>query len=106
MLRGNNAELGSPLRRLLEVGVLCYTADSQDGEKRGVGDPMELALLRLGQLVKIDREALLVAWPERHQIAFDTETKMMATAHDRERRSVRRGEGSAGGRACRFNRDR
>ena len=31
-------------------------------------------------------EALLAAWPERHEIAFDTETKMMATAHQRDGR--------------------
>ena len=83
---GNKAELGSPLRRALEVGVLCGTATLKSDDKRGAGDPMELALLRLGQLMKIDREALLVTWPERHEIAFDTETKMMATAHARERR--------------------
>ena len=81
---GNKAELDPPLRRALEVGVLCGTATLKGADERGAGDPMELALLRLGQLVKIDREALLIAWPERQEIAFDTETKMMATAHDRE----------------------
>jgi len=83
---GSKAELGPPLRRALEVGVLCGTATLTGAKERGAGDPMELALLRLGQLAKIFRKALLIAWPERHQIAFDTETKMMATAHDRERR--------------------
>jgi P-type Ca2+ transporter type 2C len=83
---GNKAELDPPLRRALEVGVLCGTATLKGADKRGAGDPMELALLRLGQLVKIDREVLLIAWPERQEIAFDTETKMMATAHDREKR--------------------
>ena len=82
---GKKTELDLPLRRLLEVGVLCGTATLKGTDERGAGDPMELALLRLGQLAKIDREALLIAWPEQHQIAFDTETKMMATAHDRER---------------------
>ena len=47
---------------------------------------MELALLRLGQIAGIDREDLLIAWPELHEIAFDTETKMMATAHSRDGR--------------------
>ena len=82
---GKKTELDLPLRRLLEVGVLCGTTTLKGTDERGAGDPMELALLRLGQLVKIDRDALLIAWPEQHQIAFDTETKMMATAHDRER---------------------
>ena len=82
---GNKAELGPPLRRSLEVGVLCGTATLKGGKKSDAGDPIELALLRVGQLANIDREALLITWPERHQIAFDTGTKMMATAHDRDR---------------------
>ena len=83
---GNKAELGPFLRRLLEVGVLCGTATLKGGKKSDAGDPIELALLRVGQLADIDREALLITWPEKHQIAFDTGTKMMATAHDRDRR--------------------
>ena len=83
---GNKAELGPFLRRLLEVGVLCGTATLKGGKKSDAGDPIELALLRLGQLANIARKALLITWPEKHQIAFDTETKMMATAHDRDRR--------------------
>ena len=32
----------------------------------------------------VHREALLSVWPERHELAFDAETKMMATAHHRD----------------------
>jgi len=83
---GNAAALDGPLRRILEVGVLCGTATLKSEDERGTGDPMELALLRLGALAGLDREDLLSAWPERHEIAFDTETKMMATAHERDGR--------------------
>ena len=55
---GNKAELGPSLRRLLEVGVLCGTATLKGGKKSDAGDPIELALLRVGQLADIDREAL------------------------------------------------
>ena len=51
------------LAAVLEVGVLCGTATLKGPDERGAGDPMELALLRLGQLAKIAREALLIAWP-------------------------------------------
>jgi Ca2+-transporting ATPase len=81
---GNQAALEVPLQRSLEVAVLCDTATLKADEGRGGGDPMELALLRLGALAKMDREQLLTAWPERHEIAFDTDTKMMATAHERD----------------------
>jgi Ca2+-transporting ATPase len=83
---GNSAKLDAPLRRALEIGVLCGTATLKATDERGAGDPMELALLRLGQIAGIDREDLLIAWPELHEIAFDTETKMMATAHNRDGR--------------------
>ena len=80
---GNKAEIDANLRRALEVGVLCSTATLKAADGRGIGDPMELALLRLGELAGIDREALLKTRPKLHEIAFDTETKMMATAHGR-----------------------
>ncbi len=83
---GNKAEIDAALRRALEVGVLCGTATLKAADERGSGDPMELALLRLGQLAGIDREALLKARPKLHEVAFDAETKMMATAHGREGR--------------------
>ena len=35
-------------------------------------------------LAGIHREALLSVWPELHELAFDAETKMMATAHHRD----------------------
>ena len=47
---------------------------------------MELALQRFGRLAGLEREKLLAAWPRQHEIAFDTETKMMATAHRSEDR--------------------
>ncbi len=56
----------------------------QAGNGQGMGDPMELALLQLGALAHIHREALLQTWPEVHELAFDAETKMMATAHARD----------------------
>ena len=77
-------EIGGALERALEVGVLCGNATLQAADEKGAGDPMELALLRLGVLAGIHRDALLLVWPELHEIAFDTETKMMATAHHRD----------------------
>ena len=83
---GSNTAVDDALRRTLEVGVLCGTATLKAEDERGAGDPMELALLRLGQIAGLDREDMLDAWPERAEIAFDTETKMMATAHERDGR--------------------
>ena len=83
---GNAAVPDGALRHTIEVGVLCGTATLKAEDERGAGDPMELALLRLGAIAGLDREDLLQAWPERGEIAFDTDTKMMATAHARDGR--------------------
>jgi Ca2+-transporting ATPase len=82
--RGNKVAIDASLQTALEVAVLCSTATLKTDEGRGTGDPMELALLRLGLIARLDRERLLAVWPERKAIAFDTETKMMATAHERD----------------------
>jgi Ca2+-transporting ATPase len=81
---GRAVEIDACLERALEVGVLCNNATLQAGGGNGTGDPMELALLRLGMLAGVHRDALLSVWPERHELAFDAETKMMATAHHRD----------------------
>jgi Ca2+-transporting ATPase len=82
--RDRAAAIDGTLERAIEVGVLCSNATLEAGGGNGTGDPMELALLRLGVLAGIHREALLSVWPELHEIAFDAETKMMATAHHRD----------------------
>ena len=80
---GKKASLELPLRRALEVGVLCGTATLETQDAAGVGDPIELALLRLGALAGVGHGALVATWPKLHEIPFDTETKMMATGHRR-----------------------
>ncbi|MFW6066767.1 MAG: cation-translocating P-type ATPase [Myxococcota bacterium] len=76
---------GDPLRRAVEVGVLCNQASPGDGDdgpvREGRGDPMELALLGLGEQLGVEREGLLEHMPQLRVEGFDHETKMMATFH-------------------------
>jgi len=53
--------------------------DADRGE--GVGDPMELALLRAARRAGLERPELLDRYPEVRQEAFDSETRLMATSH-------------------------
>jgi len=70
------------LREALTVGVLCNNASfDPDKENGSVGEPMEVALLRAGAKVGLHREELLERMPEAREVAFDSETKMMATFH-------------------------
>ncbi|MDY7021106.1 MAG: HAD-IC family P-type ATPase, partial [Cyanobacteriota bacterium] len=75
------------LRSLLEVGVLCNkaTLPQFDEEKdKPIGDPMEVALLVAGAKGEMRREQLLETYPEVREVAFDSDTKMMATIHESE----------------------
>ena len=83
----NDAITDESLRELIAdtmtIGMLCNNAQlSEDGD--AVGDPMEVALLRAGQVVGLKRNLLLESQPEEREEAFRAETKMMATWHTRE----------------------
>lgn len=80
---------------LLKAGVLCNNAElnsdtqivadneevSQQGENIGVGDPMELALLAAGKDRGFCKKEMLERYPRHHEVAFDSDVKMMATVH-------------------------
>ncbi|HKK36482.1 MAG TPA: cation-transporting P-type ATPase [Paracoccaceae bacterium] len=87
-----------PLRAALEVGALCTSAelagpdetadaDDEDGEARGAGDPMELALLAAARRAGLERAALLERHEELRREEFDPGTLMMATFHRAGRRA-------------------
>ncbi len=70
----------------LETGLLCNNAalaegGNGQGTARGVGDPMELALLVAGRKAGLSRPEMLERRPEVREEAFSTETRMMATVH-------------------------
>jgi Ca2+-transporting ATPase len=81
---GDPCEIDESLQRAIEIGVLCSNATLPGPGETPTGDPMELALLRLGRLAGLEREAVLSAAPELTELAFDAETKMMATVHARD----------------------
>ncbi len=78
------------LQEMLEIGVLCNNASlpagfsdqSQQSDKEDlIGDPMEVALLVAGAKAGLSRSELLEQFPEEREVAFDPDTKMMATYH-------------------------
>ena len=74
------------LHQMLRVGVLCNNAelydDDANGEIEAIGEPMEVALLVAGAKAQIHRDELLERQPEAREVAFDPDTKMMATFHE------------------------
>lgn len=71
------------LGKALEAGVLCNNAsfEGTKGERRIVGDPMEVSLLVAGLKAGMYRNELLESMPEAREVSFDPAVKMMATYH-------------------------
>lgn len=76
-----NIDEDPDLRLLLETGVLCNNASLQNREApgKGIGDPLEIALLSVAQKAGIEVDELVNHYPEEREVAFDPEVKMMAT---------------------------
>jgi Ca2+-transporting ATPase len=69
------------LELLLRLAVLCNDADLERVDAAGTGDPMEIALLRVGLQGSYRRPDLLLDHPILRKHAFDPAQKMMATIH-------------------------
>ncbi|NEP16008.1 MAG: cation-translocating P-type ATPase [Leptolyngbya sp. SIO4C1] len=76
------------LATALKIGVLCNNAalpqSQAENPDKIIGDPMEAALLIAGTKANLRREDLIQQQPEVREVAFDAETKMMATVHKAE----------------------
>ncbi|MFE4105254.1 cation-translocating P-type ATPase [Almyronema epifaneia] len=82
------ATQNNALRQLLKVAVLCNNASlpkPEQAEDELIGDPMEIALLVLSAKANIRPEQQQQDYPEVREIAFDSESKMMATVHEAEK---------------------
>jgi P-type Ca2+ transporter type 2C len=76
------------LGHALRVGVLCNNAglhtNGSGRASEAVGEPLEVALLVAGAKAGLQRGELLEENPEAREVAFDPDTKMMATFHGRD----------------------
>ena len=81
---GASPAAGPPmLHDLLTVAALCNSSEL-DGETGGVGDPMEIALLRAAASAQLPREKILTENPQVKLHDFVAEVRMMATVHQRD----------------------
>jgi Ca2+-transporting ATPase len=69
-------------RPLLELGTLCNSAI--EDENMGVGDPLEVALLRAARAAGVDAGALRRRYDLRDEWTFDTARKRMSVAYERD----------------------
>ena len=74
---------GAPSAELLQVAVLCNDAASaaEGADGQAQGDPTEVALLVLAARLDADVPALRARFPRIAERPFDSDAKLMATAH-------------------------
>ncbi|MFA9423105.1 MAG: cation-translocating P-type ATPase [Sedimentibacter sp.] len=59
--------------------ILCNDASTANNSR--IGDPTELALLDMGNLVNVTREGLETSYPRINEQSFDSARKLMTTVH-------------------------
>ena len=68
--------------QMVKVCGLCNNASiSELSDKEGIGDPLEVALLRFVSAAGTPVDDLQIAFPRIREIPFDSDTKMMGTLH-------------------------
>jgi ATPase, P-type (transporting), HAD superfamily, subfamily IC/ATPase, P-type (transporting), HAD superfamily, subfamily IC len=65
-------------RLLIEGMMLCNDASNEDSL---TGDPTEIALLDMGSQLQLSKKALDQAYPRFDELPFDSDRKLMSTAH-------------------------
>ena len=79
-------DFGRGERLLVEMMGLCCNAGIEiaDGKEKAIGDPTELAIVRLLGDKGIDKKSLDAIHPKVHEIPFDSQRKRMTTVHELE----------------------
>mgnify|MGYP003209174987 CR=1 FL=1 len=65
---------------LLRFSILCNDSTNTDGQE--IGDPTETALINLGTNLGIDAMQVRERYPRLSEVPFDSDRKLMSTAHN------------------------
>lgn len=83
----NELELNNPNhKKLLDFAILCN--DSMMLKDKTIGDPTELALVKLGQEYELSEQLIRGLHPRVGEIPFDSTRKLMSTVHRMGNRNV------------------
>jgi len=77
------ADFDADEQRMIEQLAACCNAhiDTVDGEEKAIGDPTELAMIRLCYDKGVSAEELTKRYPRAHELPFDSGRKRMTTIH-------------------------
>lgn len=73
-------------RDLLLMAQLCN--DAITGEKKDIGDPTEIALVKLGRDYQLDEVAIREKYPRLAELPFDSDRKLMSTLNRVDQQNV------------------
>lgn len=71
----------SAQRELVRIGLLASDAVTDEAAGTSVGDPTEVALVQIGDALGINEVAFRAEHPRLHELAFDSDRKLMSTVH-------------------------
>ena len=69
-------------RLLLKFSMLCN--DSTNENEQEIGDPTETALINLGSNLGLEASEIREKYPRKSEVPFDSDRKLMSTAHEME----------------------
>lgn len=72
-------------KKLLFMGILCNDSANQEGE---IGDPTEIALINFGDKYGYEDTEVKKQYPRLAEIPFDSDRKLMSTAHEFEGKTI------------------
>ena len=76
----NDINIDNPIHeKILKYSMLCNDSTNVNGEE--IGDPTEVALINVGNAVKVYANELREAYPRISEIPFDSDRKLMSTYH-------------------------
>lgn len=67
---------------LLKFSILCNDSTNENGQE--IGDPTETALVNLGSNLGIEASEVRETYPRKSEVPFDSDRKLMSTAHEME----------------------
>ncbi|MDR1943728.1 MAG: calcium-translocating P-type ATPase, PMCA-type [Synergistaceae bacterium] len=82
-IKSLDGELTDPIRRLLELGILCTDGRVElvDGSERHIGDPTETSIVAAALRAGISKDDLAGEKPRVGEIPFDSDRKLMTTVN-------------------------
>jgi Ca2+-transporting ATPase len=79
-LKEENEQPSEAALLLVKAMILCSDATYENG--KGTGDPTEIALLRFGDQLNIDRKKLSETVKRKDELPFDSDRKLMSTIQE------------------------